>query len=366
MTGNGFTASDVGPVNHAQSFVQLSPTLGELGWFTPPNAAAESADDVDLGSSGPVLIPGTTNLIGAGKDGMLFLLDQNTALGMRQIFQASAPEDSNKPFRAGLHHVHGAPVVWRTSPSTVRVYLWPERDTLRVFSYSDTTATFSPTGASSMSTVQTPPGAGPYGTNMPGGILSLSADGNRHASGVLWASHEKSDDALTNVVSAIMRAFNAEDVTMELWNSEQVPARDSVGLFAKYVPPTVADGRVYLATFSNQIAVYGLRQWATSVSPASGPGTVNKGASFTFDVIFENTGITPWTTNGGFALTSTAAFGPSSFALPRAVIAPGEWATFPITLVAPNTAGTFAVSFQMTDAIALFGETTPPMHVIVQ
>jgi hypothetical protein len=36
------------------------------------------------------------------------------------------------------------------------------------------------------------------------------------------------------------------------------PGRDRLGTFAKFVPPTVANGRVYMATFSNRIAVYGL------------------------------------------------------------------------------------------------------------
>ena len=35
-------------------------------------------------------------------------------------------------------------------------------------------------------------------------------------------------------------------------------ARDNFGNFAKFVPPLVVNGRVYVATFSNQVAVYGL------------------------------------------------------------------------------------------------------------
>ena len=53
-------------------------------------------------------------------------------------------------------------------------------------------------------------------------------------------------------------------------------ARDSFGNFAKFVPPLVANGRVYVATWSNQVAVYGLIAPApvlTTVSPASGPIT---------------------------------------------------------------------------------------------
>jgi len=37
-----------------------------------------------------------------------------------------------------------------------------------------------------------------------------------------------------------------------------IPSRDAVGNFAKFVAPTVANGKVYLATFSNRLNVYGL------------------------------------------------------------------------------------------------------------
>jgi hypothetical protein len=55
----------------------------------------------------------------------------------------------------------------------------------------------------------------------------------------------------------LLRAYNAQNVTNELWNSEQLNARESVGDFAKFVPPT-ANGKVYRTTFSNRLNVYGL------------------------------------------------------------------------------------------------------------
>jgi hypothetical protein len=62
----------------------------------------------------------------------------------------------------------------------------------------------------------------------------------------------------TNRCARAFCAYNAQNVNNELWNSEQLSARDSVGNFAKFVPPTVANGKVYLATFSNRLNVYGL------------------------------------------------------------------------------------------------------------
>jgi outer membrane protein assembly factor BamB len=55
----------------------------------------------------------------------------------------------------------------------------------------------------------------------------------------------------------ILRAFNAETLE-ELWNSEQNPSRDRLGTLVKFVPPTIANGKVYAVTYDNQIDVYGL------------------------------------------------------------------------------------------------------------
>jgi hypothetical protein len=92
---------------------------------------------------------------------------------------------------------------------------------------------------------------------MPGGMLSVSADSNAAGSGIVWASLPLQGDANQNVVPGILRAFDAENVSRELWNSHQNAARDDVGNFAKFCPPTVADGKVYLGTFSGKLNVYG-------------------------------------------------------------------------------------------------------------
>jgi hypothetical protein len=60
-------------------------------------------------------------------------------------------------------------------------------------------------------------------------------------------------------------------------------ARDDTGVFAKFCPPTVAGGKVYLATFSDQLNVYGLlpsctvslSQTQQAMLPAGGSGQIN-------------------------------------------------------------------------------------------
>ncbi len=55
----------------------------------------------------------------------------------------------------------------------------------------------------------------------------------------------------------ILRAFNAESLE-EIWNSEENAARDRLGTLVKFVPPTVADGKVYAVTYDNAVNVYGI------------------------------------------------------------------------------------------------------------
>jgi hypothetical protein len=69
---------------------------------------------------------------------------------------------------------------------------------------------------------------------MPGGMLSISANGSTPGSGIVWASHPYRDSALNAVVEGILRAYDASDLTKELWNSKQNAGRDDIGKFAKF------------------------------------------------------------------------------------------------------------------------------------
>jgi hypothetical protein len=75
-TGNG-TPYD--QVDDSDSVLRLSPTLTLLGRFTPTNYVMLSAQDLDLGSTSPVLLPDGL-VFEAGKQGVGYLLD-GTHLG---------------------------------------------------------------------------------------------------------------------------------------------------------------------------------------------------------------------------------------------------------------------------------------------
>jgi len=101
------------------------------------------------------------------------------------------------------------------------------------------------------------PISGPSGQS--GAVLSVSSNGNVAGTGILWASFANVGDAEHTVSPGILRALDASDVTKELWNSDMNIQSDYVGSYAKFSSPTIANGHVYLASFSNTVDVYGLK-----------------------------------------------------------------------------------------------------------
>jgi outer membrane protein assembly factor BamB len=246
LTGNGTFDDTLDPP-------ELGDTIGRVSfdganvklddWFTPSNQAELDTNDLDLGSSGAVTIPGTKLLMAGGKEGKIYVL-KRSALGHlipndTQIVQSLQATPSGD-------HIHGAPVWWKPD-SGARIYVWGEYDVMRAYRFDGNTFETTPfmTG-----TVHVPNG-------MPGGIMTLSANGG--TDGIVWAMHNAVDNSDGEaIVPGIVHAFDASDVTKELWNSN-MDARDAVGLYGKFVPPMVADGKLFVATFSGALRVYGLR-----------------------------------------------------------------------------------------------------------
>jgi hypothetical protein len=88
---------------------------------------------------------------------------------------------------------------------------------------------------------------------MPGGFFSVSANGNDPTSAILWTTRPLDGDASASIVHGVLQAFAANDVTRKLWQSDQPY------LYGKNCAPTVANGKVYLGTFSQEVIVFGLK-----------------------------------------------------------------------------------------------------------
>jgi len=252
---------DTGGASFGNSFLKVSPTGTLLDWFTPYNWSFLNATDEDLGIQNPLLVPGTDLVIGGGKEGVLYVVSRSSMGHVRagdngQIVQSFQASSSGR--------MNGGSVFWNSPTYGPAIYLWPAGDPLKVFRLVG--AQFV-TPASAQSTALAPGG-------MPGGQLAISANGATGGTGILWASISRGGDANHAPQPGILRAYDATNVTRELWNSEQNATRDRVANFSKFAAPIVADGKVFVATLSNKLVVYGL------LSPTAGntAPTVEAGA----------------------------------------------------------------------------------------
>jgi PKD repeat protein len=331
-TGNG---TFDGINNFGQCFLKLSPSGGNLNltsWFAPFNWSSLNSADLDLGSGGVVLIPGTALLLSGGKAGVLYLVNKDNMGG---ISSGSADTNIVQSWSLGGHSIHGGPVWW-DAPDGSYAYIWAaSSDHLRQYKFDRVAGKFPSTTPYAQSVTV-------GGSGQPGAILALSANGSTAGSGIIWAAINTANNANQAVVAGTLHAYNAQNVAKELWNSDMLGSRDGLGNFAKFVAPTVANGKVYMATFSNRLNVYGLLPTNTPALLSVSPGSLNYGeltagqtSNKTFQVV--NKGGLP-ITNGTVSLTG----GPFAVVSGTPFTVPALGSNNVVVRFAPVTAGSFS------------------------
>lgn len=234
--GNGTTDIDQGGIDYSEGLLNLGlsgSTLNVNDYFVPSNFQSLNGSDLDLGSGGPLLLPTqpappTDMLVVFGKQGMVYLMDR-TNLGKysplgNQVLQ-TLPAGT-------VPNAHSNPAYWQSN-----VYFCGVGDFLKSFLLSEGLLSTSPTSESATTY--------PY----PGATPAVSANGN--ADGIVWAI-----STITGNV-AQLHAYDAANLTRELYNSGQNSTRDKAGTFIKFAVPTVANGKVYIGT-QTELDVYGL------------------------------------------------------------------------------------------------------------
>ncbi len=253
-TGNGNFDANVSGRDYGDSILRISTSSGltVADYFTPSNQATLFSSDLDLGSGGPMLLPGTTNLVNIGKDQLLRLV--NTAPTKMGHFNSGFDADVQQ-FTAAQSSYFGGPVYWNSPNNGPVVYLWGPKDPLKAFKY---TGGLFQTTPVSQSTVVNSSGFSNSAA------LSVSSNSGLVGSGILWSAASFSGTATGPGVPGILRAFDATNLGTELWDSKQNAARDDAGTYAKFVPPTIANGKMYAGSFSGQLLVYGVNPPAAS------------------------------------------------------------------------------------------------------
>ena len=299
--------------NFGESFVKLRYTAGASGvdGGKPALAVADywgafsdfgrADEDQDLGAAGVFLIPERGNLIGGGKDGILYNLDKNNLgkdswnpqfnLPFVATYLPNAPtgaaglptttvpnpnwpivnRDRNLPGQTPggkSHHIHGTPVYMERATGGI-VYVWGENERLKAYNFDFATkriVSFRAQGTQIASGNMDAPGG------MPGGRLVVSSNGTAAGTGVVWGVYPTQGNANSEVVHGALVAYHATTVLnggklKQLFHSDANPA-NNMGNFAKYSTPVVANGKVYVGTFSNKVVQYGLvAQKAAAVAP---------------------------------------------------------------------------------------------------
>ena len=235
VSGNGPFDGDSSGSDLGDSFIKLSSgaTLTIADYFTPFNQLSLNRADIDLGSSGALLLPddvGTAAhrhlLAGAGKEGRIYLLDRDqmghfNAAGDTQIVQSIAGK---------IGPVYGGAAYFNHT-----LYFAGAQDSLKAFAISDAHLTLSPSSQSSQT----------FGSQ--GAAPTVSS--NHSTNGIVWLVEPGS--------GGMLHAYDASNLANELYNSQMNPVRDALGPFVKFSVATVANGKVYAGT-GNAIAVFGL------------------------------------------------------------------------------------------------------------
>jgi uncharacterized protein (TIGR03437 family) len=243
--GNGaFDSGGKGP-DFGESYLKLSTTggLSMADYFTPFNYASLNPADLDVGSAGVALLgdeAGSSQhphlMVGAGKEGRIYLLDRDN-LGKVQTGSDSQIVQSLPGAIGGLF---GNPAYYNKT-----IYFCGSGDSLKAF----------PSSGASMSTSPASQTAVKFGS--PGCVPTISANGA--AGGIVWVLDP----------SGLLHAYDASNLSTELYNSNQNKTRDALGTTVKFSVPAVVNAKVYAGT-TNSLVVYGLLSGvATSVANAA-------------------------------------------------------------------------------------------------
>jgi hypothetical protein len=244
-TGNG-TYAPYPPLNASSDFGDsivaydlsnggLTPTDA----FTPFNQDHLSRADLDQGSGGILMVPDQQGanphiLMQAGKEGRILVLNRDHLGGYATgvTSNTNALQDIVNGAGGGLW---STPAYWNGN-----VYIWAKNDVPKLFKVNSGLLDTTPASTSNVSSAY------------PGASFTVSSDGAQN--GIAWAVRT---DQFTTHGPQVLYAWDANDLSNLLYESDSNAARDGAGHSMKFAIPVVTNGKVYVAALG-QIDVYGL------------------------------------------------------------------------------------------------------------
>ncbi len=256
VSGNG---NYNGTTDFGDSFVKLSSSLKVEDYFTPFNQQCLDAEDADLGSGGPLLIPGQNRMLGAGKEGRIYVVD-TTNMGKYTNPYSSTTVCSNQSKtnidkvveelpQTTIGGLYSSAAYWQNASGQEFIYYAGANDTIKAFTFSGGKISTSPFSA------------GPENFSFTGGNPTVSSNAGAAGTGIVWTLSPQG--ASTSQV-AVLRAYDATNLSHELYSNSNTA---SAG-YVKFSAPTVANGEVFIGTKSS-LEIYGEIQ--SSGTPTSSP-----------------------------------------------------------------------------------------------
>jgi hypothetical protein len=246
---NANTELGEGVTNFSLANGGLTPTDA----FTSFNGATLNDGDLDEGSGGLLMVPDQQGsypheLVQAGKEGRIVVLNRDHLGGFAG---ASAPYNTNIPqdIPNQIKGLWSTPAYWNGN-----VYIWGNGDVPKLFQMNSGVLSTTPVSQSTI------------GSSFPGASFSISSNGAQD--GIAWATRT---DQFNTHGAAVLYAWDANDLTNTIYESDTNSARDAAGPANKFSIPIVTNGKVYIAE-NTQVDVYGLfNDEPTTVAPTIGP-----------------------------------------------------------------------------------------------
>ncbi len=329
ITGNGTFDANTGGSDVGDSFVRLNAQLQRQDYFTPFNQSCLSNGDQDVGAGGPLLVPGANALIGAGKEGRPYVVsttnmgqftaDPNlTCNGSVEENRTNVDKIQQELPPGTVNAIFSTPAFWN-GPNGQFVYFSQVNGPTKAFSWINGRLSTAPT---SMTTTS-------FGFT--GGNAVVSSNGTTAGTGILW-----------NIDSgATLRAYDASNLAIELYDSSQNTGRDGLTGYVKFSTAAVANGKVFVGTAAG-LSVFGeLSSTPPPPPPPPPPGglRINSGgtaaAPFAADTDF--TGGTTVTTTK--TVDTTGVTNPA----PQSVYQSNRFGTFSYSEPGLNAGATYTV-----------------------
>ena len=248
VTSNGDFDANSGGVDYGDTVEKLSPSGTVVDYFTPHDQQNMSANNLDLGAGGPVMLVDQPTgsyphlLITAGKNGTIYVVNRDNmgkynANNDNQIVQSLPGVLPNGSAESGNF---STPVFFNSY-----VYFGAINDTIKAFQL--TNGLLAATPASQTATLY----------QVRGASFALSANGS--SNGILWALQNNGSSANTDNVGnpGVLFAYDANNLGTELYDTTQAGSRDTLDLASKFSIPLVANGKVFVAG-QTQLTVFGL------------------------------------------------------------------------------------------------------------